>query len=146
MPFPSLPRIFSPVRADAAIDWHSTEPWVSFGMKVVGLLFVALAVAALLPINGAVISSGTVSIEGEYKSVQHLEGGIVADIRVRNGDTVKAGDVLVRLDNTDLRVVGMLGHPFGGHEDIGIRVTSHGFGFSSPLGGLVVDRTSPRES
>lgn len=100
MPFPSLPRIFSPVRADVATDWHSTEPWVSFGMKVVGLLFVALAVAALLPINGAVISSGTVSIEGEYKSVQHLEGGIVADIRVRNGDTVKAGDVLVRLDNT----------------------------------------------
>ncbi len=100
MAFPTLPRIFSPVRTDAAADWHSTEPWVSFGMKVVALLFIALAVAALFPINGAVVSSGTVSIEGEYKSVQHLEGGIVADIPVRNGDTVKAGDVLVRLDNT----------------------------------------------
>ena len=100
MAFPALPRIFSPLRADAAADWHSTEPWVSFGMKVVALLFIALGVAALLPINGAVVSSGTVSIEGEYKSVQHLEGGIVAEILVRNGDTVKAGDILVRLDNT----------------------------------------------
>lgn len=100
MAFPALPRILSPIRADAAADWHSTEPWVSFGMKVVALLFIALGVAALLPINGAVVSSGTVSIEGEYKSVQHLEGGIVAEILVRNGDTVKAGDILVRLDNT----------------------------------------------
>lgn len=100
MALPALPRIFSPMRSDAAADWHSTEPWVSFGMKVVAFLFIALAVAAMLPINGAVVSSGKVSLEGEYKSVQHLEGGIVADIPVRNGDTVKAGDVLVRLDNT----------------------------------------------
>lgn len=100
MALSSLPRVFSPVRADASTDWHSTEPWVSFGMKVVALLFIALGAAALLPINGAVVSSGTVSIEGEYKSVQHLEGGIVAEILVRNGDKVKAGDILVRLDNT----------------------------------------------
>ena len=97
---PSLPRVLAPAHGDALTEWHSTEPWVSFGMKVVALLFVLLGVAAVMPINGAVISSGTVSIEGEYKGVQHLEGGIVSEILVRNGDIVKAGDVLVRLDNT----------------------------------------------
>ena len=43
--------------------------------------------------------------------------------------------ILVRFDDPHVRIVGMLGHPLGGHQDIGIRVASHGFGFSSPLVG-----------
>ena len=43
---PSLPRVLAPAHGDALTEWHSTEPWVSFGMKVVALLFVLLGVAA----------------------------------------------------------------------------------------------------
>lgn len=105
MALSSLLRVFSPSAAapDAHADWHSTEPWVGFGMRVVTLLLIVMAGAALMPINGAVVASGTVSVEGEYKAVQHLEGGIVSEILVRNGDTVKAGDLLIRLDGTQSR-------------------------------------------
>jgi len=87
----------------AAADWHATEPWVRWGMKVVVLLCGGLLLVSLLPINGAVVAGGTVSVEGEYKAVQHLEGGIVSEILVKNGDTVKEGALLARLDDTQYK-------------------------------------------
>jgi HlyD family secretion protein len=50
-------------------------------------------------IAGAVVASGFVSVAGGSKQIQHAEGGIVKEIVVRDGDVVKAGDVLVRLDD-----------------------------------------------
>lgn len=88
----------------AANDWHSTEPWVRFGMRTVTYMCGGLLACSLLfSVSGAVVTAGTVAVEGEYKTVQHLEGGIVRKILVRNGDRVKAGDVLVRLDDTQAR-------------------------------------------
>jgi HlyD family type I secretion membrane fusion protein len=55
--------------------------------------------AALAPLSGAVVAEGSVRTEGERKTVQHLEGGIVKEILVRDGDRVKAGQVLIVLDN-----------------------------------------------
>jgi len=54
---------------------------------------------ALAPLSGAVVAEGSVRTEGERKTVQHLEGGIVKEILVRDGDRVKAGQVLIVLDN-----------------------------------------------
>jgi len=54
-------------------------------------------------IAGAVIASGFVVVESEVKKVQHPEGGIVGELSVRNGDHVKAGDVVVRLDATQTK-------------------------------------------
>lgn len=51
-------------------------------------------------ISGAVIAQGQVVVETSRKRVQHSGGGIVGEILVRNGDTVSAGQVLVRLDAT----------------------------------------------
>lgn len=45
---------------------------------------------------------GTV-VEGNVKRIQHREGGIVGDISVRDGAEVKAGDLLIRLDDTVTR-------------------------------------------
>jgi HlyD family type I secretion membrane fusion protein len=59
--------------------------------------------AAFTEISGAVVSSGTVVVESSTKLVQHREGGIVREIRVKTGDTVKAGDLLIRLDDTVTR-------------------------------------------
>jgi len=84
-------------------DWQSTEPWVSFGMKtVVYMVGGMLAFSILVSISGAVVATGTVTVETNYKTVQHLDGGIVSKILVRNGDTVKSGDILVRLDATQI--------------------------------------------
>ena len=46
------------------------------------------------------IANGQVVVEGNRKTIQHLEGGVVAEILVREGQTVSQGDVLVRLDST----------------------------------------------
>lgn len=56
--------------------------------------------AALAPLNSAVVAHGTVMVDTNHKAVQHLEGGIVRELLVRDGDVVTAGDVLIRLDPT----------------------------------------------
>ncbi len=53
-------------------------------------------------ISGAVVAPGTIKIENERKIVQHLEGGIVEDILVREGEEVKAGQPLVVLESVSV--------------------------------------------
>ena len=59
--------------------------------------------ASLTVIGGAVITSGHLVVESDVKKVQHSVGGVVGELRVREGDRVKAGDILVRLDETQPR-------------------------------------------
>ena len=59
--------------------------------------------AAIAPLNSAIVSSAVVKVEGNRKSVQHLDGGIVKEIDVQEGERVKPGDVLLRLDDTETR-------------------------------------------
>jgi HlyD family secretion protein len=59
--------------------------------------------AAVAPLAGAVMSPATVVVDSRVKKVQHLTGGIVSEIAVKNGDHVRAGDLLVRLDDTVAR-------------------------------------------
>jgi HlyD family secretion protein len=54
-------------------------------------------------ISGAVVASGSLVVDSNVKKVQHLTGGIVGELRVRDGDRVHAGDVVVRLDETVTR-------------------------------------------
>jgi HlyD family type I secretion membrane fusion protein len=56
--------------------------------------------ALLAPIESAVVAPGVVGVDSNVKTVQHLEGGIVEEILVREGSRVQAGDLLVRLRNT----------------------------------------------
>ena len=59
--------------------------------------------AVLASIQGAVIAPGVTVVESYLKRIQHRDGGIVADIAVKEGDRVEAGQVLVKLDETDTR-------------------------------------------
>jgi HlyD family secretion protein len=59
--------------------------------------------AAMSSIRSAVVASGTVVVEGHSKRIQNRDGGIVAEIRVEDGDYVEAGDLLIRLDETETR-------------------------------------------
>ncbi|CAN0420002.1 unnamed protein product, partial [Discosporangium mesarthrocarpum] len=54
----------------------------------------------LAPLDGAAYAPGSVTVKSYKKTVQHLEGGIVADILVRDGDRVDAGDPLLVMDDT----------------------------------------------
>ena len=55
--------------------------------------------AMLAPLSGAVVAEGVVRDDGERKTIQHQEGGIIRAIHVKDGDRVKAGQVLVTLDD-----------------------------------------------
>lgn len=60
--------------------------------------------AAQAKLSGAVITHGQVVVSEQVKTIQHRDGGIVAEIRVDNGDQVKKGAVLLVLDDTQTRV------------------------------------------
>jgi HlyD family secretion protein len=54
-------------------------------------------------ISGAVVAPGSLVVDSNVKKVQHPTGGIVGELRVRDGDHVRAGDIVVRLDETVTR-------------------------------------------
>ncbi len=56
--------------------------------------------ASTVPISGALIAPGSVVVDSNVKKVQHPTGGVVGEVRVRDGDVVKSGDIVVRLDET----------------------------------------------
>ncbi|MQW86403.1 HlyD family type I secretion periplasmic adaptor subunit [Sinorhizobium saheli] len=56
--------------------------------------------AATAPLASGIVAPGVVSIEGNRKTIQHLEGGIISEIVVKEGDIVNPGDVLVKLAPT----------------------------------------------
>ena len=58
--------------------------------------------ATLSTIAGAVVATGRIEVDRNRQVVQHLDGGIVSEILVDEGDTVEAGDVLLKLDANDL--------------------------------------------
>jgi HlyD family type I secretion membrane fusion protein len=59
--------------------------------------------AALAPLSSAAMAPGTVTADTNRKTVQHLDGGVVGEILVRDGDHVEAGQVLMRLDDLETR-------------------------------------------
>ncbi|SLN73458.1 Type I secretion system membrane fusion protein PrsE [Falsiruegeria litorea R37] len=71
---------------------------------VAGFLGGAAYWATASKLDGAVVAPASFVVEGNRKTVEHIDGGIVRDIRVSNGDQVEAGQVLLELDNTDLGV------------------------------------------
>jgi len=74
---------------------------VRIGLTIFALVFgVFGGWAALAPIDGAAYAPGEVKVESQNKSVQHLEGGIIAEILVGNGDLVDPGQPLINLDRT----------------------------------------------
>ncbi len=67
------------------------------------LLFIVFGWGTLTEISGAVIAPGKMVVDSNVKKVQHPTGGVVGDLRVKDGDRVKKGDIVVRLDETQAR-------------------------------------------
>lgn len=77
---------------------------VRFGMTTLILGFGGFLLwAGLAPLDEGVPGTGIVSVDTKRKTIQHLRGGLVESIAVREGDRVKAGDVLLRLNDTDIK-------------------------------------------
>ncbi|MDY0870918.1 HlyD family type I secretion periplasmic adaptor subunit [Dongia rigui] len=82
----------------------SLRRYVMMGIAVVIMGFGGFLLWGLLSsLDRAAIADGTVVVDSNKKSVQHLEGGIVKELLVRDGDQVKAGDVLLRIDTTQVQ-------------------------------------------
>ncbi|MCC3751093.1 MAG: HlyD family type I secretion periplasmic adaptor subunit [Halorhodospira halophila] len=75
-----------------------------FGLGVILVAFFGVGGwAATAKIDGAVVAPGTVTVDSYRQTVQHLEGGIVERLHVRDGDVVERGDLLIQLDETQAR-------------------------------------------
>ena len=84
----------------------------SFGLRgrvIAGSIFAVLLIvgiggwSATAKLSGAVISLGTVLVDDEVKAIQHLDGGVVRGIEVREGDIVERDAILLRLDDVQIR-------------------------------------------
>jgi HlyD family secretion protein len=100
--------------AQQAGEWDKTAPAVGAQGSIrrhliAGLMIVLLlgggvgGWAATVQISGALIAQGSIVVDQNVQKVQHPTGGIVGELLVRDGDRVKAGSVLVRLDETVMR-------------------------------------------
>ena len=95
----------------SAQDQHSAgaDAWSVRKPMIVGVVGLLLLVggfgtwAVMTQISGAVIAGGQIEVDQNRQVVQHPDGGVVAAILVEEGNAVKAGEVLLRLDPTELQ-------------------------------------------
>lgn len=80
---------------------ESIQRYMIVGMIMFGsVAFGVGGWATTTQLSGAVVAQGIVVVDSSVKKVQHPTGGIVGELRVREGDRVNAGDILIRLDET----------------------------------------------
>ena len=94
---------------DAAIEIPQSPLRMARGIAIAGLATVALFIGVFgiwsifAPLESAAMGPGVVESESNRKTIQHLEGGIIGQILVKDGDAVHAGQTLIRLDDTKPR-------------------------------------------
>ncbi len=94
--------IFASSVADDAIADH--RPFVVIGYTAIGVVLGSLGLwSALAPLDAAAIAPARVAVEGDRKPIQHLEGGIIEAILVKEAEHVEQGQVLFRIDTTKAR-------------------------------------------
>lgn len=82
----------------------SVWPETVRGASIAGLFFVGfLGWAAITPLDAAVVANGSIIVAGHRQAVQHLDGGIVRAINVSEGSVVKEGDIVLELDDAELK-------------------------------------------
>lgn len=102
---PSVPSI-ELLKPDEGPPPISTGPMIKIGVWII-LLFSAatLAWTVYVPLGRAVHASGEIVFSGKRQSIQHLEGGIIKSIFVKDGDLVKAGQPLIELEQNQVQPV-----------------------------------------
>jgi HlyD family type I secretion membrane fusion protein len=89
---------------DPATSFMGARKIVGTGRFVILVFFVGFfGWAAIAPLDSAVQAPGVIVVETHRKTIQHLEGGIVRDVYVVDGQSVTAGELLLRMDDTQAR-------------------------------------------
>lgn len=84
--------------------WASPRSFLVFGYALIFLTFgLAGSWAFTAMIDSAVVAPGNLALEGNRKTIQHLEGGLIEEILVREANVVQKGDVLVRLSDVQAK-------------------------------------------
>lgn len=92
------------MKSDQFDSGRSLGRHIGTGLALAALLVAGVGAWAIeTRISGAVVAPGTLVVSSNLKKVQHPVGGVVGELRVRDGDRVKAGDVVMRLDETVTR-------------------------------------------
>lgn len=100
----SIPSIAPEAGSTDVLPDESLKRYSIAGWLILAIFFGGFgAWAATAPLNGAVVAEAVVKVEGNRKAVQHLQGGIVKEVKIKEGDHVKAGDVLIVLDDVQAR-------------------------------------------
>jgi len=87
----------------------SPKKWSARMPMTIGLISLAILVGGFgswsyfSQISGAVVTSGMVNVDQNRQVIQHIDGGIVTDIMIKEGDSVSQGSVLMRLDPTEIQ-------------------------------------------
>jgi HlyD family type I secretion membrane fusion protein len=103
-PFAAPASVVSSAREHGA--WKRRIPTSTAGVTLFGLIVIAAFIAffgvwaVTAPLAGATVAMGVVQAKGQNQVVEHLEGGIIREIRVREGDKVAMGDIVMVLDKT----------------------------------------------
>lgn len=90
-------------------DWHRAVPRSLKKPTLIGLAILLVggtgfgAWAVMAPLDGAIVASGSFVATGQNKKIQHLEGGIVSEVWVKEGDIVESGAPLLKVDDTAAR-------------------------------------------
>ena len=97
-----------PISAAAAVKDRvasdSIKGAIMAGMIIITVFFLGFGTwSVTAPLNGAVVGNGFVKVEGNRKSVQHLDGGIVKELLVKEGDRIKSGEIVLVLDDSQAR-------------------------------------------
>lgn len=97
----SLKMLAGPTPKEEHKASTDVDYWIYIGVGVIFLIFGIFGTwAALASLTSAALAPGVIAVDSNWRTIQHLEGGIVAEILVREGDFVTEGDVLLRLDPT----------------------------------------------
>lgn len=85
-------------------DFSVARKQIIAGYLIIGLFLSCVVLwSALAPISSAALAKGVVGKDGHRKTVQHLEGGIIKEILIRDGDSVQRGDALITLQGVQNR-------------------------------------------
>ncbi len=95
---------------ETAPEENSVSARRSLGRHMTAVTLLALALvggiggwAATTELSSAVVATGTVIVDSNVKKIQHLTGGIVGEVAVKEGDRVEAGQILIKLDGTTVQ-------------------------------------------
>ena len=78
--------------------------YMTFGLKIsLAFLLVLILWASFAPINSSIITTGEIILTANKKTISHLEGGIIEEIKVKEGQFVKSGDELILLNTVQVK-------------------------------------------